>query len=151
MPQALSAAYLHLVFSTKDRRPFFRDVDLRSRVHAYLGGISKQLGCEPVRVGGVEDHVHLLCRFGRTISQADWVKELKRTSSIWLKQQNEDLHSFEWQGGYATFSVSVSNLEAVENYINDQPEHHRKLSFQEELRKLLTKHRVDWNEAYLWE
>jgi putative transposase len=150
-PQALSAAYIHLVFSTKDRRPFFRDPEFRARLHEYLGGISKQLGCEPVRVGGVEDHVHILCRFSRTITQADWVKELKRISSIWLKQQGPEFVAFEWQGGYATFSVSVSNLDAVEGYIVKQDEHHRRFSFQEELRRLLRKHGIEWNESYLWD
>jgi putative transposase len=154
MPQALSAAYLHLVFSTKERRPFLRDPEMRSRLHEYLGGISKELDCPPVRIGGVEDHVHLLCRFGRTISQADWAKELKRVSSIWLKEQNTNnatWRTFQWQGGYATFSVSVSNLEKVTEYIAKQDEHHRKMNFQDELRTLLKKHKVEWNEEYLWD
>jgi len=76
MPQSLSAVYLHLVFSTKDRRPFLRDPDLRAEIHAYLAGTSKQLECPPILAGGVEDHVHLLARHERTITQADWVKEI---------------------------------------------------------------------------
>src|SRR5262245_54277507 len=72
MSQSLSAVFIHLVFSTKVRRPFLRDLELRARTHAYLAGISKELECDPVLVGGVEDHVHLLCRLGRTISQAEW-------------------------------------------------------------------------------
>ena len=86
MPQSLSAVYIHLVFSTKDRRPFLRDKSVRTALHAYLGGVSKSLDCPSLLVGGVEDHVHLLCRFGRTITQADWVKELKRVSNGWLKE-----------------------------------------------------------------
>jgi putative transposase len=114
MPQSLSAVYIHLVFSTKERRPFLRDEGVRSDLHSYLGGISKQLECPPVIVGGVEDHVHLLSRFGRRITQADWVKELKRVSNLWLKKLGE-FDEFQWQGGYADFSVSQSNLEQAKN------------------------------------
>ena len=82
MPQSLSAVYIHLVFSTKHRQPFLRDRSLRIDLHSFLGGISKTLECPPILTGGVEDHVHLLARFGRTITQAEWVKELKRVSNI---------------------------------------------------------------------
>ena len=97
MPQALSAVYLHLVFSTKERRPWLRDRAIRQSLHAYLGSVSKQLDCPALLVGGVEDHVHLLARFGRTLSQADWVKELKRVSNIWLKKQGRGYSDFEWR------------------------------------------------------
>src|SRR5512133_3067666 len=106
MPQSLSAVYIHLVFSTKERRPFLRDETVRTSVHSYLGGISKQLGCAPLIAGGMEDHVHLLARFGRTITQAEWVKELKRVSNLWLQKRYCAYADFEWQGGYADFSVS---------------------------------------------
>jgi REP element-mobilizing transposase RayT len=81
MPQSLSAVYIHLTFSTKERRPWLRDKMTRDALHAYLGGISKTLECPPLIIGGVDDHVHLLCRFGRMITQAEWVKELKRVSN----------------------------------------------------------------------
>ena len=150
MPQSLSAVYVHLVFSTKERRPFLRDENMREATHRYLGGISKQLECPPIIIGGVEDHVHLLARFGRTVTQAEWVKELKRVSNLWVKEQYE-ISDFEWQGGYAVFSVSPSNLERVKSYITNQQEHHRKMNFQDELRKLLTRHRLEWDERYLWD
>src|SRR5579872_3013132 len=134
MPQSLSAVYIHLVFSTKNRRPLLRDPVQRNALHAYLGGISKTIDCPPLVVGGVEDHVHLLCRFGRTLSQAEWVKELKRVSNLWLQEQGPEYVDFQWQGGYADFSVSQSNLDAVKHYIARQEEHHRKLTFQDELR-----------------
>jgi REP element-mobilizing transposase RayT len=151
MPQSLSAVYIHLVFSTKERRPFLRDSAARSALHAYLGGISKTLDCPPIIIGGMEDHVHLLTRFSRTITQADWVKELKRVSNLWLKEQNPAFGDFQWQGGYADFSVSQSNLERVKHYIANQEAHHRKLNFQDELRALLQKHNVEWDERYLWD
>jgi REP element-mobilizing transposase RayT len=138
------------VFSTKHRHPLLRDEVLRGDLHSFLGATSKTLGCPPVLIGGVEDHVHLLARFGRSITQADWVKELKRVSNLWLKDEGR-LSDFEWQGGYADFSVSQSNLEEVQRYIANQEDHHRKLSFQDEVRALLTKHQIDWNERYIWD
>src|SRR5436309_241215 len=125
MPQSLSAVYIHLVFSTKERHPFLREKKMRDELHAYLGGISKQLDCPPIRIGGVEDHVHILARFGRTITQAEWVKELKRISSLRLKEKGPEYGAFQWQAGYADFSVSRSKLEEVESYIARQEEHHR--------------------------
>jgi REP element-mobilizing transposase RayT len=151
MPQSLSAVYIHLVFSTKERRAYLRDKAVRDELHAYLGGISKNLDCPPVEIRGVEDHVHILSRFGRTITQADWVKELKRVSNTWLKTKGAAYSDFEWQKGYADFSVSQSNLEAVQHYIKTQKEHHRTMNFQDELRALLRKHNMEWNETYLWE
>src|SRR5438309_10145196 len=119
MPQSLSAVYIHLTFSTKNRQPFLRDKVIRTRLHAQLGGISKSLGCAPILTGGVEDHVHLLARLGRTITQAEWIKELKRVSNFWLKKEY-GISDFECQGGYADFSVSESNLEQVKRYIANQ-------------------------------
>src|SRR5256885_16617495 len=85
MPQSLSAVYILLLFSTKERRPFLRDDKLRVALHAYMSEVSKQLDCPPIITNGVEDHIHMLARLGRTITQADWVKELKRVSNLWLK------------------------------------------------------------------
>jgi len=151
MPQSLSAVYIHLVFSTKNRRPLFRDKVNREALHAFLGGISKRLDCPPILIGGVEDHVHLLARFGRTVTQAEWVKELKRASNVWLKERGRIYADFQWQGGYAAFSVSQSNLEHVKQYIAIQEEHHRKMPFQDELRALLRKHGTKWEEKYVWD
>src|SRR5207248_665387 len=146
-----SAVYIHLVFSTKERWPFLRDKGRQESLHSYLGAISKQLECPPLKVGGVEDHVHLLCRFARTITQAEWVKEIKRVSNLWLKEQSREYLDFEWQGGYAEFSVSQSNLPEVTRYIEEQDQHHKKMSFQDELRALLRKHQIKWDENYIWD
>jgi REP element-mobilizing transposase RayT len=151
MPQSLSVVYIHLVYSTKNRQPFLRDLETRAELHSFLGGVSKTLDCAPIIVGGVEDHVHLLCRFGRSITQADWVKELKRISNLWLKDQDDKYKDFEWQKGYADFSVSQSNLEQVKHYIANQEAHHRKMSFQDEVRELLRRHQQDWDEKYFWD
>lgn len=151
MPQSLSSVHIHLVFSTKNREPFLWDETLQQEMHAYLGGISKKLDCPPVIVGGTEDHVHLLCRLTRTMSQADWVKEIKRVSSVWIKHRNSSLASFAWQGGYGAFSVSASAIDKTCRYIADQPEHHKKQTFQDEYRAFLRKHNMAWDERYVWE
>jgi putative transposase len=151
MPQSLSAVYLHLVFSTKDRHPFLRDPTLCAETHAYLGGVSKQLDCPPIIIGGVDDHVHILARHARTITQAEWVKELKRVSSLWIKQRDPSLRDFAWQSGYGIFSVSASNLETVERYISNQEEHHKKTTFQDEYRAFLKRHAIPWDEKYVWD
>ncbi len=151
MPQSLSAVYVHLVFSTKERHPWLRDKALRSNLHATLGGSSKTLSCPTKIVGGVEDHVHVLAALGRTISQADWVKELKRVSSIWIKEQSQNHQGFAWQAGYGIFSVSASGLDDVHRYIAEQELKHQTISFQDEFRKLLRLYRVEFNEAYVWD
>ena len=151
MPQSLSAVYIHLVFSTKNRIPFLRDTDLRKETYAYLSGISKKLDCPTIAVGGVEDHVHLLARVARTITQAEWVKELKRVSSLSLKEKGHAYADFAWQAGYADYSVSQSNVEQVRAYIMIREEHHKRIGFQDELRVLLRKHEIEFEERYVWD
>src|SRR5579859_5568791 len=113
MPQSLAKILIHAVFSTKDRRPFLRDSALRAELHHYLGGILNSLECQPVIVGGVDDHVHLLCALSRTCEPAAMVKEVKRGSSLWVKTKSSDLHGFEWQSGYGIFSIGFSQIKAV--------------------------------------
>lgn len=148
MPQSLSAVYVHAVFSTADRKPFLADASLRNEMHAFLGGISKQLDCAPLAIGGVEDHVHFLIRWGRTTNQAEWVKEVKRVSSRWAKER---VSGFGWQSGYGAFSVSHSDLNAVRHYIATQEEHHRRVSFKDEFLALLREHHLEWDERYVWD
>jgi len=151
MPQSLANILVHLVFSTKGREPFLLDAALRSRMHGYLGGISRTLECPAVQIGGTADHVHVLARQARTISLADWMKELKRASSLWIKEKEPSQQSFQWQSGYGAFSVSQSQSPVVERYIADQIAHHHTMSFQDELRALLRKHGIEFDERYLWD
>ncbi|MGA2659565.1 MAG: transposase [Verrucomicrobiota bacterium] len=102
-------------------------------------------------MGGVEDHVHILARFGRTITQATWIKELKRVSNAWIQRQGREFRRFHWQDGYSNFSVSHSNLDRVQAYIARQEEHHRKRDFQDELRALLRRHQIPYDEKHLWD
>ena len=118
-------------------------------MHRYLAAVSARLECPVVRVGGTEDHVHVLARQAQTISLADWVKELKRVSSLWAKSQ--DLALFQWQAGYGGFSVSQSQSGDVERYIARQQEHHQRVDFQQELRRLLELHGLEWDERYVWD
>jgi len=151
MPQSLTAIYLHLVFSTKGRRRWFQNAEVRDRLHAYLGRIAKNLGCDPIRVGGVEDHVHVLTRLARDQTVANLVKELKRVSNLWLKETDPQFQAFAWQNGYACFSVSQSKLTKVTEYVARQEEHHHRLGFEDELRALLEKHNLEYDERYLWD
>src|SRR5438034_8041869 len=120
MSQSLAQLYLHIVFSTKERRPFLQDRAIREETYHYLGGTCNDLGCPILRVGGVADHVHLLCRLGRTISIADLVQGLKRESSKWLKTKAADLADFYWQNGYGAFSISPRHVEPLRQYIAKQ-------------------------------
>lgn len=151
MPQSLAAITIHAVFSTKHREPYFHDSTLRSELHAYLGGISNQQQCPPLQIGGVADHVHILAGLHRTMSTADWIKELKRGSNAWLKKQPGIGTDFAWQNGYAAFSVSASQIPTVKQYIVNQAKHHERVSFQDEYRALLSKHGVEWNEDFAWD
>ena len=149
MPQSLSQVYLHLVFSTKHRRPLLADADLRRHTHAYLAGICENHRSHAVRIGGVADHVHILCRLGRTIAIADLIRELKRPSSGWLKEQG--VADFDWQDGYGAFSVSPAHVHPLVAYIENQETHRRTESFQEEFRRLLRKYQIEFDERYVWD
>ena len=151
MPQSLSKILIHSVYSTKDRRPFLRDKDLREELHNYIGGILNRLDCQTIIVGGVEDHVHLLCALSRTCQASDMIKEVKRGSSLWLKTKGPNLHDFAWQNGYGVFSIGFSQIEAVRSYIARQEYHHRKISFQDEFRELLRRYEIDFDEKYVWD
>ena len=151
MAQSLAKILLHLVFSTKERRPFLKDPALREELHRYLGGILTNLECQPLIIGGVEDHVHLLFAHSRTATVADVVKELKRSSTVWLKTKSPGLSEFAWQSGYGVFSIGQSQVEDVRAYIAGQEEHHRKISFQEEFRRLLQRYEIAFDERYVWD
>jgi REP element-mobilizing transposase RayT len=151
MPQSLAKILVHTVFSTKDRRPFLRDRTLRDELHSYIGGVLNNLDCQSILVGGVEDHVHILSTLSRTLQAAEMVKEVKRGSSLWIKTKDPRLAEFAWQSGYGIFSIGFSQLSTVRRYIAGQEEHHRKLSFQDEFRLLLSRYDIDFDERYVWD
>lgn len=151
MAQSLSNVLLHIVFSTKDRRPFLLDAELRCELHADIMGMLRNRKCPGIAINSVEDHIHILCQLNRTTSIADLLQEIKAASSRWIKEQRKDLQAFQWQGGYAVFSVSQSQVPVVVTYIDGQEDHHRRLSFKEELLALLQKNGIDFDENYLWD
>jgi REP element-mobilizing transposase RayT len=151
MPQSLAKILVHTVFSTKERRPLLRDRSLREELHHYIGGILSNLECQPIIVGGVEDHVHVLSALSRTCEAAEMVKEVKRGSSLWLKTKTLGLHDFAWQNGYGIFSIGFSQIPSVRDYILTQEEHHRKTSFQDEFRQLLRRYEIEFDERYVWD
>ena len=109
MPQSLAKILLHVVFSTKERRPLLRNHVFREEMHRYIGGILSGQDCPAIIVGGVEDHVHLLCVLSRTCAPADMVKEVKRSSSLWIKTRAPEFGDFAWQSGYGVFSIGQSH------------------------------------------
>ena len=151
MGQSLAQILVHVVFSTKERLPFLQDEGMREELHRYLGGILGTLGCPPVVVGGVSDHVHLLARLSRTCAAAEMVKELKRGSTIWIKKRDRAFEGFSWQNGYGIFSIGYSQIGRVKEYITSQRKHHLKRSFQDEFRQLMRRYRIDWDEHYVWD
>lgn len=150
MPQSLSLVIVHAIFSTKERRPFL-DPETRLHLHAYLATVARNAGCEVYRVGGVADHVHLAIRLSRTITIADLVETLKTSSSKWVKTQSTELAEFSWQRGYGCFSVGPTDLDTLCAYIDNQSEHHRTRTFEEEFRLFLKKYGVAYDEAYVWD
>ena len=150
MPQSLSKVILHIIFSTKDRQPWL-DSDVRPRMHGYLATICRNLGAEFVHVSGVADHVHILTTLPRSISQAQLVEQIKKTSSKWIKTLDARYRGFFWQRGYGAFSVSPSQLKSVLQYIDQQQEHHRTRTFQEEYLEVLRRHGIEFDERYVWD
>jgi len=128
-----------------------RDRDLRTEMHAYLVGACRNMGCPSLIVGGVEDHVHILCRYGRTITLADFLKGLKKESSKWVKRKDPSLKDFYWQEGYGAFGTIPDRLAALRRYIANQEEHHKKESFEDEYRRLLKAYNVKYDERYVWD
>ena len=150
MPQSLAPVTVHIIFSTKDCRPFMAK-DVREKLHAYLVGAGKAIGTPALRVGGTEDHVHTLLTLSRTLTIADTMEEIKKSSSKWMKTKGETLRDSYWQNGYGKFPVSPSNLAQVLNYISNQERHHQKMTFQQEYRLFLKKHNVEFDERYVWD
>lgn len=150
MPQSLSNVIVHVIFSTKNREPWL-DSAIRPRMHAYLATICRDLGGQALRVNGVADHVHIVTTLPRTLSQAQMIEQVKKTSSKWIKVLESRYRGFFWQRGYGAFSVSASQLNAVLQYLEAQEEHHRTRTFQEEYRELLHRHGVEFDERYVWD
>ena len=148
MPQTLSFNLVHIIFSTKHRLPSIPGGQTAA-LHAYLAGTARKLDCECFRVGGTADHVHLAVRLATTRTAAKFVSEIKTGSSAWMKQQGAS--KFAWQRGYGLFSVGPADIGALVHYIDGQAMHHRKRSFQDEMRAFLKKYHIAFDERYVWD
>lgn len=148
MPSAYTSLHYHIIFSTKDRRAHITPA-LQQRLYPCIGGIIRNARGEPIEIGGVADHVHLVARLHPTTAPADIVRLLKSNSSKWIHEDVGDPR-FAWQDGYAAFAVSLSNLEQVREYVREQAEHHRRVTFQNEFREFLRRHAIEFDERYIW-
>jgi putative transposase len=151
MPQSLAQIWIHVVFSTKDRRPFLRNETFQQEMFRMLAYHVKESGGVSGSVGGHIDHVHLLVGLSRTITIAKLVENVKTETSKWAKAADGGTSDFHWQAGYGAFSVSHSLVDTVDRYIRNQAEHHAKLTFQDEFRKLCERHQVVFDERYVWD
>src|SRR6266550_6526509 len=144
------SSYFHCVFSTKERRPMITP-DLRDRLWPFLGGIARENKMTAIEIGGVEDHVHILLSLPATMAIAKALQLIKGGSSKWVHDTFPEHRLFAWQEKYGAFSVSESRVDSIIHYIKEQKEHHRKMTFQEEFLRLLKKHRIEYDERYLWD
>jgi len=149
MSQSLSQILLHIVFSTKNREPFITH-EIKSELHAYIGGCLKSHDSFPYIIGGVEDHVHIACSLPRTISVSEMIEKVKRASSHKAKEIAPVGELFGWQTGYGVFSLGQSQLAHVVKYISNQEDHHKKQSFQDEFIEFLEKYNVEYDSKYIW-
>ena len=150
MSQSLSKIYVHIVFSTKNREQMISD-EIKEELFNYLGGVCKNLECNPIQVGGYRDHIHILCLLSKKITLVKLLEEVKSASSKWIKTKGEKFSDFYWQSGYGAFSVNPTEIEVVTNYIRNQEEQHKVKSFQDEYRAFLKKYDVQYNEDYVWD
>ncbi|HYO49326.1 MAG TPA: IS200/IS605 family transposase [Chloroflexia bacterium] len=139
----------HVVFGTKNRTASIAP-EIKASLHAYLGGIVKEMGGKPLIINGTQDHVHMLVALPATVAIADLIRVVKANSSRWAHEKWPERHGFGWQG-YGAFSVSRSAMKDVEEYIANKEEHHRKVSFKEEFLALLKRHDIPYVERYIWE
>ncbi|MUP37668.1 transposase [Labilibaculum euxinus] len=149
MAQSLSKLFVHIIFHVKNNTIKIRKEN-RKELYAYIGALIKDNDSIPIIINGVEDHVHVLCVMSKNIALAKLVEEIKRHSSRWIKTKGSNYSKFAWQGGYIGFSVSSSVHDKTKQYIENQEEHHRKLTFRDEYLLFLKEYGIEYNEEYLW-
>jgi len=150
MAQSLANILVHIIFSTKSRRNFIQP-NIKKDLHNYIAGIARSLDSHVHEIGGMEDHVHVFASLPRTIALSKLIEDIKKGSSKWIKTKGVFYNDFSWQAGYGAFSVGQSNFEALRSYIQNQEEHHKKISFQDEFRNFLNKYSIEFDEKYVWD
>ena len=148
MSQSFSKIYCHIVFHTKNNMKFIRE-DIEDELYAYLGGVLRNCKSISFQIGGTSDHIHILCTLPRTMAPADLAEELKKSTSKWIKTKGSHYRDFYWQEGYGAFSVGWSQVETIKWYIRNQKQHHSKVSFIEEYKRLLNENGIEYVEKYL--
>ncbi len=150
MPQSLAYNYLHFITSTKHRQAFILP-GVQEKLYSFIAGICKNLESPAIQIGGVEDHIHILTILSKKITLIDFVEQVKKESSKWMKLQGAQYSNFYWQGGYGMFSVNPREVDVVTNYIKTQKEHHQKITFQDEYRAFLKQYQIPYDEKYVWD
>jgi REP element-mobilizing transposase RayT len=150
MANTYTSLNIHYVFSTKNRAPHIIK-EVRERLWAFMGGIARENQMKARCIGGIADHVHLLVSMPTTLSISKGIQLIKGGASAWVHATFPEMQDFAWQEGYGAFSVSISHLDETIAYIENQEEHHRYKSFQEEYVAFLKKHQIDYEEKYLWD
>jgi REP element-mobilizing transposase RayT len=150
MGQSLSNLLTHIIFSTKNRHPLIHP-DIEIRLHGYIRAICRDLESPLLQIGGMADHIHMLVNLSRKYALSKFVNEIKSHSSKWVKTIDGDFRDFAWQAGYGAFSVGQLEYQKVIDYISNQKEHHKELSFQEEYLRFLKAYQMKYDEKYLWE
>ena len=149
MAQTLVSLLVHVVFSTKNRANLIAP-DIEPDLYKYMSGTLRKMESPCLKIGGTANHLHLLVSQSKNIALAFLLEELKKSSSKWIKQQDTSFRSFKWQEGYGAFTIGQSNMAALKRYIESQKIHHRRRTFEDELRVLLKKYRVEYDERYIW-
>jgi len=150
MGQSLVKNYMHIIFSTKLRVQLIHQ-PVQDELNSYIGGICKEMECQPIKIGGYTNHIHILCMLSKKIALMKLLEEVKSHSSKWIKTKGTELNNFYWQNGYGAFSVNPTEIDKVITYIENQKEHHKKKTFQEEYRAFLKKYKVEYDERYIWD
>jgi len=150
MPSTYTNLLYHIVFNTKERRPFITP-ELQNELHPYIGGIIRDCGGTPIEIGGVADHVHILAKLPASLAISDALRLIKSNSSKWVGERPDLARTFAWQTGCAAFTVSKSQVETIREYIQNQEKHHQRQTFKQELVSLLQKNDIEYEEKYLWD
>ncbi len=150
MASTLTKLLIHITFSTKHREPLIPEA-LEPELYGYIGSICRHMGSPLLAMGGVADHVHMLVSLNKTVTLSELMLNIKRDSSKWIKDNGPALGAFGWQDGYFAFSIGESGVEALRSYIANQKEHHNTIDFKDEVRSVLRKYNVEWDERYVWD
>ena len=149
MSQSLSKLYIHAIFHVKYNECLIKSED-EKELYAYMGGTVKISKSIPIIINGTENHIHVFCIMSKNVSLAGFLEDIKTNSSRWIKTLGPHYREFAWQGGYAGYSVSQSKVDVVKKYIQNQKEHHKTQTFEDEYRQFLKENDVEYNEDYLW-